>query len=414
MKIFWSWQSDTPSQLNKQFVKSALEEAIKLVVEDLELSEAERPEVDHDTKGAPGLVSIVDTIFKKIEASTIFVGDVTFVGKTENNKKLLPNPNVMIELGHAITSIGVERIILVSNSAFGGKPEDLPFDLRHRRGPITFNLPEDLAQSGRASIKKKLVNDLVAALSASFGHALEQRILEIEYPMRPTCPGDRSIWLQEGEALEHQGHFGNLRKYEWDSQDNARSYLRIIPADFELTSSLRDIQAKTNGTRLLPLGPWSGADGGVNGLGIMMAGIGQERDKAIAAAQWFSETGEVWGVNRAAAYENDGRALLAYGYFPQEWWKFMKCSLDFLSCIGAKGPFKVEAGICGLKGTSWIDEYGRAYSALKDDVFLSRSDRQWNKETRVQFLCDVFGLLCDAFNQRRVDIVEFERRMHRE
>lgn len=60
MKIFWSWQSDTPPKFNKNFVKAALEQALVTVSANLDLSEADRPELDHDTKGEPGLVSIVD------------------------------------------------------------------------------------------------------------------------------------------------------------------------------------------------------------------------------------------------------------------------------------------------------------------------------------------------------------------
>ena len=201
MKVFWSWQSDTPPKLNKNFVKDALEGALIVATEDLVLSEADRPELDHDTKGQPGLVSIVDTIFKKIEEATVFVADITFVGCTAAGKQL-PNPNVMIELGHAITSIGVERIILVSNSAYGSRPEDLPFDLRHRRGPITFNLPEGATAEVKRAATKQLTKDLGAALAASFGHAIEERTAEIEFPAHPAQPDDRAVWFAKGEPIK--------------------------------------------------------------------------------------------------------------------------------------------------------------------------------------------------------------------
>lgn len=104
MKVFWSWQSDTLAKNNHFFVRDALTLALQQVANDLDLTEAERPEIDHDTKGEPGLVSIVDTIFEKINQSAVFVGDLTFIGTTEKGK-LLPNPNVMIELGHAMTQL---------------------------------------------------------------------------------------------------------------------------------------------------------------------------------------------------------------------------------------------------------------------------------------------------------------------
>ena len=110
MKVFWSWQSDLHSNVSRNFVKDALADAVAKVASDLSLSEAERPEVDHDTKDEPGLVEIVSTIFKKIEGASAFVGDVTPVAKTDKGK-LVPNPNVMIELGHALKSLGHEKII---------------------------------------------------------------------------------------------------------------------------------------------------------------------------------------------------------------------------------------------------------------------------------------------------------------
>lgn len=77
MKVFWSWQSDSPSGVNRNFVKDALQSALASVTHELNLTEAERPEVDHDTKDEPGLVEIVATIFKKIDGASVFVGDVT-------------------------------------------------------------------------------------------------------------------------------------------------------------------------------------------------------------------------------------------------------------------------------------------------------------------------------------------------
>lgn len=43
-----------------------------------------------------------------------------------------PNPNVMIELGYAIKSLGWDRIILLYDKDLG-EIEELPFDINHRR-----------------------------------------------------------------------------------------------------------------------------------------------------------------------------------------------------------------------------------------------------------------------------------------
>ena len=55
----------------------------------------------------------------------------------EGRRQPPPNPNVMLEYGYALDALGNQRLIGVFNKAFG-KPDDLPFDLRHRRWPIQY------------------------------------------------------------------------------------------------------------------------------------------------------------------------------------------------------------------------------------------------------------------------------------
>jgi hypothetical protein len=181
--VFWSWQSDLSPAITKDFIKQALSQAIANVGKELELEVADRLELDHDTKGEPGLVEIVSTIFKKIENCQIFVADITPVAKiqTGTTTKQIPNPNVMIELGYAIREVGSQRIITVANLALGGKPEDLPFDLRHRRGPITFYLENEKDKSIE-NIRKKLVKSLESALKMNLAAPREDQLIRNPMP----------------------------------------------------------------------------------------------------------------------------------------------------------------------------------------------------------------------------------------
>ena len=84
----------------------ALERAVGKIGEDTKLEEAVRDlEVDCDTKGVPGSPPIVDTIFRKIDAATVFVPDLTFVGTRPDGRPSPPNPNVLIEYGWALKSL---------------------------------------------------------------------------------------------------------------------------------------------------------------------------------------------------------------------------------------------------------------------------------------------------------------------
>lgn len=181
--VFWSWQSDLPAATTKDFIKEALSQALEMVAEELELEMADRLELDHDTKGEPGLVEIVSTIFRKIDDCQIFVADITPVAEitTGTAAKKIQNPNVMIELGYAIREAGPQRVITVANLAFGGKPEELPFDLRHRRGAITYRL-DGAKDPAIEKIRRDLVKQLVAALKTNLAAPREDQLIRNPMP----------------------------------------------------------------------------------------------------------------------------------------------------------------------------------------------------------------------------------------
>jgi hypothetical protein len=160
LKIFYSWQSDLDSKFNRNFIKDCLEKAIKLLHQEFDIKDAIR--IDHDTKGVGGTPDITNTILEKIEGSDLFIGDLTFIIKTQNNR-FCPNPNVLIELGYALKCLGDGRLINVMNTAYGKPDNNLPFDLAHKRWPIQYELNEE-------NLNKK--TEVVKALVASFKAAL--------------------------------------------------------------------------------------------------------------------------------------------------------------------------------------------------------------------------------------------------
>jgi hypothetical protein len=107
---------------------------------------------------------------EKIRACAAFVADVTLVGSIEpgdgsGERKRTPNPNVLIELGYAVGTLGWERTILVMNTLYG-PPEDLPFDLRHRRWPLRFSAkPDDALNSVRSKLSAEIETALPLILS---------------------------------------------------------------------------------------------------------------------------------------------------------------------------------------------------------------------------------------------------------
>ena len=158
VKIFYSWQSDLSNKTNRSFIEDALEKAIKEIKSD-NLLEIE-PVLDRDTAGVSGAPDIVQTIFEKITDAQVFVCDVSIVNQG-NNKRLTPNPNVLIELGYAFHVLGHERIILVMNTEYG-KVEELPFDIRSRR-IVTYSVSED--DQDKRNEKKSLIQKLKHAIA---------------------------------------------------------------------------------------------------------------------------------------------------------------------------------------------------------------------------------------------------------
>jgi len=160
--VFYSWQSDAPEKINKEFIQSALEKAAK----ELEVVPADRLTVDQGMRGVPGSPEVATMMFEKIGESGIFVGDTTLVGQIPQNgggTKLVPNPNVSIEEGFAAGVLGWERVVCVANEHFGSC-EDQPFDTRNRRFPIRYTLKPESSPQEIDAAGEVLIEDLKRAI----------------------------------------------------------------------------------------------------------------------------------------------------------------------------------------------------------------------------------------------------------
>ncbi len=163
--VFYSWQSDLPNNTNRGFLQTVIEKAISGIHKDesidLDIS------FDRDTQGIPGAPNISQTILEKIKNCDAFISDVSIVtGDKDEGSRLSPNPNVLLELGYAISAIGWDKIILICNSEYGDD-EDLPFDIRqHRR--ISYQLKtEDQKNTVRNGLANQLKSRLVEILDSS-------------------------------------------------------------------------------------------------------------------------------------------------------------------------------------------------------------------------------------------------------
>lgn len=201
--VFYSWQSDLPNSTNRGFIESALNKAASTLTKD-ESIEVE-PVIERDTKGLAGAPDIPKAILEKIEAADIFVADVSII-TPKGAERPIPNPNVLIELGYALKTLGPDRVVLVMNKAFGG-PEFLPFDLKMKR-VIVYELAES---SNKAEAKKvledgfegqmRLIFETLPSLSKEL--TLEEKVIvAIESESRTRVGLLKQYWKKQFEELE--------------------------------------------------------------------------------------------------------------------------------------------------------------------------------------------------------------------
>lgn len=117
--------------------------------------------VDMDTDNTTGMQPISDIVVKKIRKCQFFVCDVTpisHIDREEDGKrsKLMPNSNVMFELGVAMSYLPPDQIIAVAHEKTGDWIiSELPFDISHRKiikFKSTTDLEKDLSSALDSSI----------------------------------------------------------------------------------------------------------------------------------------------------------------------------------------------------------------------------------------------------------------------
>jgi hypothetical protein len=155
---FYSWESDLPNNTNRSFIELIIKEGIKAFNNSqLEIQDREEISLDKDTQGVPGAANIVSTIIDKIKACDIFIADISIINNNEMIYRKTPNPNVMLELGYALATLGTEKTILFFNEYYGNE-KDIPFDIFQNKR-INYNLsPESEKAELRKQLSKQICN----------------------------------------------------------------------------------------------------------------------------------------------------------------------------------------------------------------------------------------------------------------
>jgi len=395
MKIFYSWQSDRPQSVCRTFIKEAIEAALARVHADSQLDESDRPEIDHDTKDVGGTIDITNTILSKIAGCAVFVGDITPVAKSDAGKEVA-NPNVLIELGYALHAKGDGQIVLVANTAFGAsKPETLPFNLRHKRGPAAYKLTKEAVENTRADARAKLVDELALRLSACLKTVGRPAVSGP--PWRAALVTDKSTWFEQGVVLKHQGFHGGAANTV-TLNATPRSYLRLLPSGWSKGLPTRDqVHQAPDRVMLYPLGRAPSADRGLTADGTLIYALSEAKASprtTTSLAQWFRDTGEIWGIDGAATELHNSVRWVPSAFLMERWGWFLGRGLALYKHFGARAPIHVRIGMTSLSDTV-ISSFNR--DAIDADFECSGTIRDFSPAEQIQVLTDANNKLREVF-----------------
>ena len=226
--IFYSWQSDLPGDKTRYLIRDCIDEAIELALH-CEAIEAQRDEATLGTTGAP---NIVTTLFSKIDECDLFVADLSLCFTKGQGEKKSPNPNVMLELGYAVKTLGWDRIICICNTDYGN---NYPFDIAQQR--ITaFSLKGKNHSEVKAQISKiifKNIRDLRDSVPrAKFGMAshivgaYDSDKHEIVRKLIPECIEEKKLYRHRNEIilLEAKKLLDEIRKTDIRKAEDAANH----------------------------------------------------------------------------------------------------------------------------------------------------------------------------------------------
>jgi hypothetical protein len=361
MKLFWSWQADTPGNIGRHFVRDTLAEAVEVLKQPEtveEPSEAERRamlHLDHDRKNVPGTPDLAPTILKKIEQSTVFIGDVTLVGRPLANAsgakgakaKRFINSNVGIEYGYALHALTDAAILMVQNVHYGDR-DRLPFDLQHKAGPIQYRLAPGASKEEIAAAKARLRGDLVTALRLYVAAATTSAPVFAEMPPK----SGPAFFFDPMDKLAEIGEPG-VDEIEYRYQEQRAFYLRLIPA-LDAKLKMAELTARVQGHAVQTLSNTFGGIQRRNGHGIISCNPrGGTSDALVSLTQVF-RNGELWGITSELLVLYLGRDTIPVGKLESV---YRRVLANFLSiaeeALGLAAPFTIEFGATGLRDV-WL------------------------------------------------------------
>ena len=393
MKIFWSWQSDTPGSIGRHFVKASLEAALKELNQEPTVEESDRPdpiELDYGRKGVAGSPDLAATILKKIEDSKIFVADVTPVGATADGKKAILNPNVAIELGYSLATVGDGGLLMVLNTHYGHR-ETLPFDLRHKAGPIMYELEPGADKEKINRVQTELTWNLKVAIRECLQQvADEPSAAHVEVPQGSNV----AQYFQDNEVLAVRANMGAL---ELSYEVKPLLYLRLIPTYGMPPLREAEINQLIYGIKLTPLGDTRyGGSKDRNKYGGMTYDSERPENGELFTSSQIFENRELWGID-ATVFDEDEKYIASEAceqVLCNGLWRYIEFATDYLQLVP---PVIIEAGACRVKGFRLATrDNPRAGRIVKNEICVRQTLVSFEAAAVERTLLAIFEKFYDA------------------
>lgn len=397
--IFWSWQSDAPKRETRDLIYAALKGAADELTAELE--EAERFEVDQGVKGVVGLEIIAEEILRKIDCAFAFVGDISTVASIGDRleRKCLANPNVMLELGYARKSRGPGRVIPVFNKAMGPtRYEDLPFDLRHLSGSISFDLPEGAPTERLRQERNSLQRQFSARLAAMFES--EEADSDKDLPDWHASLGhDPSIWEDAFNPLPVAvPHLGQIDVIVAPAP---RIFVRLLPAEQGRAPTQFSGIFPGGQDTLVPIGGGRNMSGGKTGNGYAFFESPDVNRTTKSIARWYKSTGEIWAISGWGFYAREEIPHVAYDEVIKDLVSWLEHTIRTIRAAGGSGKVRIILGATGLRNVQWWlsrpSPGSMAFRGLNDFAVHETMLADDGREAVIDTVSDFMEALADTF-----------------
>jgi len=416
IKLFWSWQSESPLRIGRVFVREALREAIEQLKIVAEISEPDRDarKIDHDPARVSGAGPMLE-ILNLIDLADVVVADVTAVGRIGSGADIQPesagnrliNSNVAVELGYALRALTGQRLITLFNSHYGWQ-EHLPFDVRNQADAIAFTLAPNAGRPEIELERKKLAARLMDAIE----RCVQEPEPAPEQIRATPSTFNKAVYFQAGEVLAQAGD-PNGEEASYSYSTDTFCYLRLMTVPkLESPLALATLADVVHRAPLLSRQP-GGAMSGSNAYGAIGFEVGSQpgrgRGKLAASTQLFP-TGELWAVSAAlVAHERGERPawiklpFLSSVVFERVFYDNLRALVAFAQeYLSLSPPWQVECGLAGALGlhlgVSPDDIRG---PVRKADVTLRRTLKSEDEGAMDKLLLEFFGRLHEAIGAPR-------------